>query len=297
MHKPDELHARLLVLAFSRQSPVSWRTTKFINHAYCMLQVESKFGFLDLKSPSNEKLGFVPIFRSGSCFEKGPKQYMEDEYISVDNFHEHLGIAAKFPSPCAFYGAVKNAFVKVAHAFLNASSLDSSSGTTTLIALITGRTMLIANVGDSQAVLGKQGRAIELSKDHKPNCTAERLRIENLGVARALGDWHIKGSKGSKSPLSFELELEEILLSEEDEFLIIGCDGLWDVMSSQCAVTMVRKELIMHNDPDSCDNLTIVVVYFSPDPPPKIEIPRSQKRRSISAEGLDLLKGVLNNIL
>nr|POF10633.1 putative protein phosphatase 2c 47 [Quercus suber] len=125
----------------------------------------------------------------------------------------------------------------VAHAFLNASSLDSSSGTTTLIALITGRTMLIANVGDSQAVLGKQGRAIELSKDHKPNCTAERLRIENLG--------------GSKSPLSFELELEEILLSEEDEFLIIGCDGLWDVMSSQCAVTMVRKELIMHNDPDS----------------------------------------------
>jgi protein phosphatase 2C family protein 2/3 len=181
--------------------------------------------------------------------------------------------------------------------------------------------VLIANAGDSRAVLGKRGRAIELSKDHKPNCTSERLRIEKLGgviydgylngqlsVARALGDWHIKGSKGSKCPLSSEPELEEIVLAEEDEFLIMGCDGLWDVMSSQCAVTMVRKELMAHNDPErcsralvkealqrnTCDNLTVVVVCFSTDPPPKIEIPKSHKRRSISAEGLDLLKGVLN---
>lgn len=181
--------------------------------------------------------------------------------------------------------------------------------------------MLIANAGDSRAVLGKRGRAVELSKDHKPNCTSERLRIEKLGgviydgylngqlsVARALGDWHIKGAKGSKSPLSSEPELEEIILTEEDEFLIMGCDGLWDVMSSQCAVTMVRRELMQHNDPNkcakvlvaealqrnTCDNLTVVVVCFSKDPPPKIEIPRSHRRRSISAEGLDLLKGVLN---
>lgn len=183
--------------------------------------------------------------------------------------------------------------------------------------------MLIANAGDCRAVLGKRGRAIELSKDHKPNCTSERLRIEKLGgviydgylngqlsVARALGDWHIKGSKGSNCPLSSEPELEEIVLTEEDEFLIMGCDGLWDVMSSQCAVTMVRKELMQHNDPErcskvlvkealqrnTCDNLTVVVVCFSEDPPPKTEIPKSHKRRSISAEGLDLLKGVLSSI-
>ncbi|XLR56288.1 hypothetical protein HN51_010572 [Arachis hypogaea] len=92
--------------------------------------------------------------------------------------------------------------------------------------------MLIGNAGDSRAVLGKRGRAIELSKDHKPNCTLERLRIDKLGgviydgylngqlsVARALGDWHIKGSKGSKSPLSAEPELEEIVLTEEDELI------------------------------------------------------------------------------
>lgn len=181
--------------------------------------------------------------------------------------------------------------------------------------------MMIANIGDSRAVLGKRGRAIELTKDHKPNCTSERLRIEKLGgviydgylngqlsVARALGDWHIKGSKGSKSPLISEPELEEVVLTQEDEYLIMGCDGLWDVMSSQCAVTMVRKELMQHNDPtrcakalvtealqrNTCDNLTVVVVCFSQHPPPKLQVPVLHKRRSISAEGLDLLKGVLS---
>jgi protein phosphatase 2C family protein 2/3 len=181
--------------------------------------------------------------------------------------------------------------------------------------------MIIANAGDCRAVLGRRGRAIEMSKDHKPNCTSERIRIEKLGgviydgylngqlsVARALGDWHMKGPKGSACPLSAEPELQETLLTEDDEFLIMGCDGLWDVMSSQCAVTMARKELMLHNDPErcsrelvrealkrnTCDNLTVIVACFSPDPPPRIEIPQSHVRRSISAEGLNLLKGVLD---
>lgn len=180
--------------------------------------------------------------------------------------------------------------------------------------------MIVANAGDCRAVLGKRGRAIEMSKDHKPNYASERQRIEKLGgaiydgylngqlsVSRALGDWHMKGPRGSACPLSSDPELQETWLTEEDEFLIMGCDGLWDVMSSQCAVTMARKELMLHNDPErcsrelvrealkrnTCDNLTVIVICFSQDPPPRIEIVPSRVRRSISAEGLNLLKGVL----
>ncbi|KAL3527310.1 hypothetical protein ACH5RR_011966 [Cinchona calisaya] len=308
------------------------------------------------ESLSGESSGFSPVFRSGSCSEKGPKQFMEDEFICVDNLREHFSEASHFPSAGAFYGvfdghggvdaasftktnilnfivedsyfpsaikrALRNAFVKTDHALADAKSLDRTSGTTALTALVLGRTMLVANAGDSRAVLGKRGRAVELSTDHKPNCTSERIRIEKLGgviydgylngqlsVSRSLGDWHLKGPKGSNFPLSSEPELKEVVLTEEDEFLIIGCDGLWDVMSSQCAVTITRKELMLHNDPEkcskelvrealkrnSCDNLTVLVVCFSPDPPPRIEIPRTQRRRSISAEGLDLLKGVLSS--
>ncbi|KAJ4825502.1 hypothetical protein Tsubulata_035023 [Turnera subulata] len=307
------------------------------------------------KSSSDEKSDFLPVFRSGSCAEEGPKRYMEDEHVCIDNLVDHLGETADVPSPGAFYGvfdghggtdaalfvknnilrfivedsqfpicvekAIKSAFLKADYAFADDSTLDISSGTTALTALIFRRTLIIANAGDCRAVLGRRGRAIEMSKDHKPNCTSERLRIEKLGgviydgylngqlsVARALGDWHMKGPKGSACPLSAEPELQETNLTEEDEFLIMGCDGLWDVMSSQCAVTICRKELMHHNDPErcsrelvrealkrnSCDNLTVIVVCFSQDPPPRIEIPQSRVRRSISAEGLNLLKGVLD---
>ncbi|GAV59685.1 PP2C domain-containing protein [Cephalotus follicularis] len=326
-------------------------TTRLLSAADLDLDV----GTVICRSSSDEKSWVLPVLRSGSCAERGPKQYMEDEHICIDNLIEHLDATENFPSPVAFYGvfdghggtdaasfvrnnilrfivqdsqfpicveaAIRSAFVKADYAFADDSSLDISSGTTAITALVFGRTLIIANAGDCRAVLGRRGRAIEMSKDHKPNCTSERLRIEKLGgviydgylngqlsVARALGDWHMKGPKGTDSPLSAEPELHEAHLSEDDEFLIMGCDGLWDVMSSQCAVTMARKELTIHNDPErcsrelvrealkrnTCDNLTVIVICFSPDPPPRIEIPQ-RVRRSISAEALNLVKGALDS--
>ncbi|KAM7253311.1 hypothetical protein ACFE04_025929 [Oxalis oulophora] len=312
----------------------------------------------DLDLDSDEKSEFIPVLRSGSCAEKGPKQYMEDEHVCIDDLIQHLDATEDLPSPGAFYGvfdghggtdassfvrnnilrlivedshfpkyvekAIKSAFLKADYAFADASSLDISSGTTALTALVFGRTLLIANAGDCRAVLGRRGRAIEMSKDHKPNFPSEKIRIEKLGgviydgylngqlsVARAIGDWHMKSPKGTECPLSAEPELQQTHLTEDDEFLIIGCDGLWDVMSSQCAVTTARKELMNHNDPErcsrelvrealkrnTCDNLTVIVVCFSQEAPARIEIPQSRVRRSISTEGLNLLKGVLDGNL
>ncbi|KAH0883149.1 hypothetical protein HID58_059245 [Brassica napus] len=311
---------------------------------------------LDVCKSPDEKSDFLPVYRSGSCAEQGAKQFMEDEHICIDDLVDHLGASLDSSSLSAFYGvfdghggtdaalfvrknilrfiiedtyfplcvkkAIKNAFLKADYQFADDSSLDISSGTTALAALIFGRRLIIANAGDCRAVLGRRGRAIELSKDHKPNCITEKTRIENLGgvvydgylngqlsVSRAIGDWHMKGPRGSACPLTPEPELQETDLSEADEFLIMGCDGLWDVMSSQCAVTIARKALMIHNDPErcsrelvrealkrnTCDNLTVVVVCFSPDPPQRIEVRvQSRVRRSISADGLNLLKGVLD---
>ncbi|KAI3730280.1 hypothetical protein L1987_61449 [Smallanthus sonchifolius] len=171
--------------------------------------------------------------------------------------------------------------------------------------------MVVANAGDCRAVLGKRN-------DHKPNSISERRRTEQLcgviydgylngrlSVARALGDWHMKGAA---CPLTADPELQETLLTGDDEFLIMGCDGLWDVMSSQCAVTIARKELMIHNDPERCskqlvrealkwstpDNLTVIVICFSPDPPPWIEIQSQVGHRCVSSEGQNFLKGVFD---
>uniref|UniRef100_A0A2N9H756 protein-serine/threonine phosphatase n=1 Tax=Fagus sylvatica TaxID=28930 RepID=A0A2N9H756_FAGSY len=189
---------------------------------------------------------------------------------------------------------------------------------------LASRLLVVANAGDCRAVLCRRGKAIEMSRDHKPLCSKERKRIEasggyiydgylngQLNVARALGDWHMEGMKGGDGgPLSAEPELMSAKLTVEDEFLIIGCDGIWDVFRSQNAVDFARRRLQEHNDPALCskdlvdealkrksgDNLAAVVVCFQHQSPPNLVAPRSRVQRSFSAEGLRELQGFLDSL-
>lgn len=169
-------------------------------------------------------------------------------------------------------------------------------------------------------MLSRVGVAIEMSNDHKPDCLEERKRVISLGgfidnegylngelgVTRALGDWHIEGMKSIEGggPLSAEPELKLVTLTKEDEFLIIGSDGLWEVFTNQIAVDFVRRRLQEHNDTKRCcrelgveaikrgarDNVTVVLVAFHKDPLAPFVVKRSRPRRSISAEGLQSLR-------
>ena len=182
---------------------------------------------------------------------------------------------------------------------------------------------MVANAGDCRAVLCRKGEAIDMSEDHRPIYPSERRRVEELGgfiddgylngvlsVSRTLGDWDMKFPKGSSSPLIAEPEFRQVVLTEDDEFLIIGCDGIWDVMSSQHAVSLVRRGLRRHDDPEQCardlvmealrrntsDNLTVIVVcFFAPD---HREQPSPWQRRlkccSLSAEALCSLRSLLD---
>ncbi|KAK8948478.1 putative protein phosphatase 2C 57 [Platanthera zijinensis] len=239
-----------------------------------------------------------------------PRLIMED-----DDFPKHID------------KVIASAFLQADTAFAEICTTDSdlASGTTALAVLVVGRSLIVANVGDCRAVLSRRGKAIEMSHDHKPSFIREKMRIEatggyvddgylngQLNVARALGDWHMEGMKDSDGvgPLSAEPEVMKMKLTEEDEFLIIGCDGIWDVFRSQNAVDFARRKLQEHNDPASCsrdlvdealkrqsdDNLVVVVVCFNSKPPPALAIPRARVHRSISAEGLRELQGFLDSL-
>ncbi|CAO2203299.1 unnamed protein product [Urochloa humidicola] len=185
--------------------------------------------------------------------------------------------------------SVRKAFLRADLALSDDSVINRSSGTTALTALVLGRQLLVANAGDCRAVLCRRGIAVEMSKDHRPTYDAERQRVIESGgyiedgylngvlsVTRALGDWDMKLPHGSPSPLIAEPEIRWTTLTEDDEFLIIGCDGIWDVMTSQHAVSTVRRGLRRHDDPERCarelameakrlktfDNLTVIVVCF-----------------------------------
>ncbi|KAB2079569.1 hypothetical protein ERO13_A05G012000v2 [Gossypium hirsutum] len=302
---------------------------------------------------------FIPTLRSGEWSDIGGRPYMEDTHVCIADLAKNFGRNLMSEDTVSFYGvfdghggkdasqfvrdhlprvivedadfpldiekAVTRSFMETDAAFAKSCSLESAlaSGTTALTAMIFGRSLLVANAGDSRAVLSRCGTAIEMSKDHRPCCMKERRRIESLGgfiddgylngqlgVTRALGNWHLEGMKemGERiGPLSAEPELKMITLTKEDEFLIIGSDGIWDVFTSQNAVDFTRRRLQEHNDVKLCcremvgeaikrgatDNLTVVLVSFHLEPPLPSIIQRARFRRSISAEGLQSLKCLL----
>ncbi|XP_011019748.1 PREDICTED: probable protein phosphatase 2C 57 [Populus euphratica] len=243
-------------------------------------------------------------------------------------YHLPRFIAEDEDFPVEVERVIASAFLQTDSAFAKACSLDAAlaSGTTALAALVVGRLLVVANAGDCRAVLCCRGNAVDMSNDHKPTCSKERKRIEASGgyvydgylngllnVARALGDWHMEGLKGSGSdggPLSAEPEFMTRQLTEEDEFIIIGCDGIWDVFRSQNAVDFARRRLQEHNDPVMCskdlvdealkrksgDNLAVIVVCFQSEPPRNLIAPRPRVHRSISADGLRELQSVLDDL-
>lgn len=183
---------------------------------------------------------------------------------------------------------------------------------------------MVANAGDCRAVLCRKGIAIDMSEDHKPINLQEKRRVEESGgfidsdgylngflsVSRALGDWGMKLPHGSQSPLISEPEIKQITLTEDDEFLVIGCDGIWDVLTSQEAVSIVKRGLNRHDNPTKCarelvmealrlntfDNLTAVVVCFVTVDQKDVPVVPLERRRcfSLSAEALHRLRNMLD---
>ncbi|EEF29880.1 probable protein phosphatase 2C 27 [Ricinus communis] len=278
----------------------------------CINDLAKKFGY-DLLS--EESISFYGVFDGHGG--KSAAQFVRDHLPRV--------IIEDADFPLELEKVVRRSFIETDAAFAETCSLESSlsSGTTVLTAMIFGRSLLVANAGDCRAVLSRGGTAIEMSKDHRPCCIREKTRVESLGgyvedgylngqlgVTRALGDWHLEGMKVKGEmggPLSAEPELKLITLTKEDEFLIIGSDGIWDVFSSQNSVAFARRRLREHNDVKLCckemvdeaikrgatDNLTVVIVSFHLEPPPYVAVQRARVRRSISAEGLQSLKCLL----
>ena len=63
-----------------------------------------------------------------------------------------------------------------------AEAPERDAGATALAALVWGGRLVVANAGDSRAVLSRRGRAINLSRDHKPSCPGERERVASAGA-------------------------------------------------------------------------------------------------------------------
>jgi len=129
----------------------------------------------------------------------------------------------------------------------------SVSGSTAVTCLIRKeekekRILYCANIGDSRAVLSRNGKAERLSFDHKASDPSEMKRIEDGGGfvlrKRVLGILSVSRSFGDHAMKKFVIArpyTSRTELTDSDDFLIIACDGLWDTMTDQEAVDLVRN--------------------------------------------------------
>jgi len=186
--------------------------------------------------------------RSGSAYEKSDYgELLREAYLATDDYIINRGI---------------------------------QSGTAAATLHILDRVFLAANVGDSRVIMGIRGDVLQLTLDHKPDVAEERSRIESLGgrvvtyvvprvqgilaMSRALGD------RTLKPYVSPEPRIVQGLLGSENDFAVVACDGVWDVLRPREVIQVARDAKDPQKAADrvvakalsagSTDNLTVIVL-------------------------------------
>ena len=168
----------------------------------------------------------------------------------------------------------------------------------------TNKKLFFANAGDSRVVMCKNGIAEAQSEDHKPEMESEKTRIYkadgwisdgrvkgNLNLTRGFGDLEYKQNKNLKPEeqmITANPDIKIVDFTNDIDFVIIGCDGIWDCLKNQEACDFVSKRLkdnpniqiskIVEEMLDSivakdlynesgvgCDNMTCIVIVFKKD--------------------------------
>ena len=210
------------------------------------------------------------------------------------------------------FDVIKETFINANEKLVSNEEINSLfSGSTCVSVIYTPEKLIVPNIGDSRAVLGRlinketnEYKSIELSRDHKPTEKDEEKRIlENdgriqpfiedgefvgpqrvwikedevpgLAMTRSFGD-RMAATVGVIS----EPEIKEYIFNPNDKFMIIASDGIWEFISSQECINII-KEFYNNNDIKGCceflyqesskrwlkeeeviDDTTMIIVFF-----------------------------------
>lgn len=158
----------------------------------------------------------------------------------------------------------------------------SDSGCTAVVALLKGNDLYVANAGDSRCVLCRDGEAVELSFDHKPEDQPEMDRIIKAGgkvtadgrvngglnLSRAIGDHAYKQNtelSAQEQMISALPDIRHMTIDlEKDEFMVLACDGIWNFMTSQDVIQFVQTRLKKgcQNVSKICEEVRVSLLFF-----------------------------------
>ncbi|KAF4652143.1 hypothetical protein FOL47_011241 [Perkinsus chesapeaki] len=175
---------------------------------------------------------------------------------------------------------------------------QGSTATIFMVNYSTPPRMIVASVGDSRAVLCRDGRAIVLTKDHEPEDPIEKARVERAGgqimmvqgvarvctsktkrvlqglaMTRSIGDYYFKRPHALSIP---DPDVQVLPLDQNDCFILLASDGIFEKsMTNDQAVALAAERLkaegpegaakaVVRNaySQGSEDNLTCICVQF-----------------------------------
>lgn len=162
----------------------------------------------------------------------------------------------------------------------------SYSGCTACVALMNGNQLHFSNAGDSRAVMGRKnivdGKVVyescDMTVDQNPDSPGEQERIEKMGgfvspppeeglsarvwldcnysqiglaMSRSIGDHAVKPIGVIATPVVTKYEL-----TENDDFMVIATDGVWEFLSSEQVIDLVSKDFQNgKGSSEACQNL------------------------------------------
>lgn len=171
---------------------------------------------------------------------------------------------------------ISTGFLKTNEEILNNQQIFQE-GSTAITVFFFGNQLFTANVGDSRAIISAKKIASNLSCDHRGSNMAEVQRIQAAGGyflnERLLGflePTRAFGDLAFKDYITAAPEITQITLADEHEYIILACDGLWDVITNQDAIDIILKQQTITEmsrslvssalNKGSGDNITVIVI-------------------------------------
>ncbi|AAS51543.2 ADL377Wp [Eremothecium gossypii ATCC 10895] len=218
-------------LADSEKGLLKWIKYSFENHEYCSIS--------DSASTASSRRAFCTV-------EGLISQIFRDAFALQDkDLHCHFA-----NSPCG--------------------------STAVVAAIINSETLYVVNCGDSRCILASMNSCIKtMSFDHKPQHIGELIRINDdggtvslgrvggvLALSRAFGDFQFKRSVAYKDSqltnsirryipaAEAQVTVEPDVLTHsldyaKDEFLVLACDGIWDIYSNKALTQFIKYHLTL----------------------------------------------------
>ena len=215
---------------------------------------------------------FFGVFdgHAGAYVSKYCSEHLLEAIVSNEDFAKAAEKSqANGKQPCEDFTelareAVRTSFIALDHNIRNIIDEGEKSGSTAVVVLVSPSHVYFGNCGDSRAIYCRAGKQAFATADHKPVNPEEKSRIEKAGgsvmiqringslaVSRALGDFEYKMEpqlSATEQLVSPEPEVSCLRRENDDEFLLLACDGVWDVMTNDEVIGFIRAKLSISDD-------------------------------------------------